>query len=62
MPEYLAGLLSANLNRSATAFRMNYYDNGSHAAVIVYLTDPLMDTQGVENLKTPCKNPAGWGV
>ncbi|MBD2806424.1 phage portal protein [Xenorhabdus sp. ZM] len=51
LPEYLAGLLSANLNRSATAFRMNYYNNGSHAGVIVYLTDPLTDAKGVENLQ-----------
>lgn len=52
LPEYLAGLLSANLNRSATAFRMNYYENGSHAGVIVYLTDALADPKGVDNLKT----------
>ncbi|MEQ1965806.1 phage portal protein [Xenorhabdus nematophila] len=51
LPEYLAGLLSANLNRSATTFRMNYYENGSHAGVIVYLTDPLADPKGVDNLK-----------
>ncbi|MEQ1966209.1 portal protein [Xenorhabdus nematophila] len=51
LPEYLAGLLSASLNRSATTFRMNYYENGSHAGVIVYLTDPLTDPKGVDNLQ-----------
>ncbi|CEE89979.1 Presumed portal vertex protein (GpQ) (fragment) [Xenorhabdus nematophila str. Anatoliense] len=47
LPEYLVGLLSASLNRSATTFSMNYYENGSHAGVIVYLTDP----KGVDNLQ-----------
>ncbi|MCL7653411.1 phage portal protein, partial [Klebsiella pneumoniae] len=36
MPEYFAGLLSANLAHSADKFRKLYYDNGSHAGCIVY--------------------------
>ncbi|HGE8309310.1 TPA: phage portal protein, partial [Serratia marcescens] len=37
MPEYFAGLLSANLSHSADTFRKLYYDNGSHAGCIVYV-------------------------
>lgn len=51
LPEYLAGLISATLNRSATTFRVNYYENGSHAGVIVYLNDTLADPNGVNDLK-----------
>lgn len=51
LPEYLAGLISATLNKSATTFRVNYYENGSHAGVIVYLNDALADPNGVEELK-----------
>lgn len=51
LPEYLAGLISAKLNKSATTFRVNYYENGSHAGVIVYLNDALADPNGVEDLK-----------
>lgn len=51
LPEYLAGLISATLNKSATTFRVNYYENGSHAGVIVYLNDALADPNGVDELK-----------
>lgn len=51
LPEYLSGMLSASLNKSATMFRISYYENGSHAGVIVYLNDPLADENGVESLK-----------
>ncbi|WP_272518061.1 MULTISPECIES: phage portal protein [unclassified Providencia] len=50
-PDYLAGLISANLNHSATLFRTNYYENGSHAGVMVYLSAALADDKAVESLK-----------
>lgn len=49
--DYLAGLISANLNHSATLFRTNYYENGSHAGVMVYLSTALADDKAVESLK-----------
>lgn len=50
LPEYLAALLSARLNKSATLFRTHYYDNGSHAGVIVHL-DGAMADKDLEDLK-----------
>ncbi|WP_140186768.1 phage portal protein [Providencia stuartii] len=49
--DYLAGLISANLNHSATMFRTNYYENGSHAGVMVYLSTALANDEAVESLK-----------
>lgn len=43
LPQYLAALLSARLNRSATLFRTRYYDNGSHAGVIVHLNGMMAE-------------------
>ncbi|MGL5948164.1 MAG: phage portal protein [Aeromonas sp.] len=62
MPEYLAALVSAALNHDATYFRRNYYINGSHAGVIVYLTDPVSDQQGVEDLKRSLTDARGDGA
>ncbi|HGN0345187.1 hypothetical protein NOM68_16940 [Proteus mirabilis] len=50
-PDYLAGFISANLNHSATLFRTNYYENGSHAGVMVYLSAAWGDDKAVESLK-----------
>lgn len=55
-PEYLAALQSAMLNGEATVFRRNYYINGSHAGVIVYLTDPVANNNDVEKLKKSLKD------
>jgi capsid portal protein len=44
----MAALQSAMLNGEATVFRRNYYINGSHAGVIVYLTDPIANNKDVE--------------
>lgn len=37
--EWMASLQSALLNELATLFRRKYYNNGSHAGFILYLTD-----------------------
>ncbi|RLM23676.1 phage portal protein [Brenneria alni] len=51
MPEYLAGLLSANLSHSADMFRKLYYDNGSHAGCIVYVNSAIADQESLGKLK-----------
>lgn len=49
------------LNGEATVFRRNYYINGSHAGVIVYLTDPVANNNDVEKLKKSLKDARGNG-
>ncbi|WP_435954074.1 phage portal protein [Dryocola sp. BD626] len=61
-PEYMASLQSAMLNSEATMFRRNYYINGSHAGVIVYLTDPIANNKDVESLKKSLKDARGGGA
>ncbi|EIT7186272.1 phage portal protein [Serratia marcescens] len=61
-PEYMAVLHSAMLNGEATLFRRNYYINGSHAGVIVYLTDPVANNKDVEKLKSSLKDARGGGA
>ncbi|SQC45225.1 phage portal protein, PBSX family [Klebsiella pneumoniae] len=51
MPEYFAGLLSANLAHSADKFRKLYYDNGSHAGCIVYVNSAMADQESLDKLK-----------
>lgn len=55
IPDYLAGLGSAQLNRSATTFRRRYYDNGSHAGFIIYATDNNINQSDWDNLKSQFK-------
>ncbi len=52
----MAVVHSAMLNGEATLFRRNYYINGSHAGVIVYLTDPITNNAEVEQLKRSLKD------
>lgn len=40
LPEWLVVLQSALLNESVTLFRRKYYNNGSYAGFIFYMTDP----------------------
>jgi PBSX family phage portal protein len=61
MPEYLASLQSAWLNESATLFRRRYYANGSHAGFILYLNDPNIDPQDVDNIREQLKESKGVG-
>lgn len=49
--DYLAGLLSANLNQSATLFRTRYYENGSHAGCIVHVSSTLANPEEMDDLK-----------
>lgn len=61
LPQYLASLQAAWLNESATLFRRRYYNNGSHAGFILYLTDPAQDTQDIDNLRQALKSSKGVG-
>ena len=58
-PEYLAAIQSALLNESATLFHRKYYNNGSHAGFILYLTDPQQSEDDVNNLCQALKDCKG---
>lgn len=61
VPEYMSALHSAQLNRSATLFRRKYYDNGSHAGFILYLTDPAANQKDVDSLREALRSSKGPG-
>ena len=61
LPEWLAALQSALLNESATLFRRKYYQNGSHAGFILYMTDAAQNEGDVAALRTALKNAKGPG-
>ncbi|MEH6565114.1 MAG: phage portal protein [Halopseudomonas sp.] len=61
VPEYLSSLQSAWLNESATLFRRKYYNNGSHAGFIMYMTDPGQNEDDIEALQEAMKNAKGPG-
>lgn len=61
LPEWLASLQSALLNESATLFRRKYYQNGSHAGFILYMTDAAQNEDFVTNLRDAMKSSKGPG-
>lgn len=61
LPEYLSALNSAWLNESATLFRRKYYQNGSHAGFILYMTDAAQEQGDVDNLRKALKESKGPG-
>ena len=61
VPEYLSALQSAWLNESATLFRRKYYNNGSHAGFILYMTDSQIDDDDVDGIKQAMKDSRGPG-
>lgn len=61
LPEWLPALQSALLNESATLFRRKYYQNGSHAGFILYMTDPAFNEDYVNDLRSAMKNSKGPG-
>lgn len=61
VPEYLAALHAAMLNRSATMFRRRYYDNGSHAGFILYVSDPAQSPADIDAMRDALKKSKGPG-
>lgn len=61
LPEWLAALQSALLNEAATLFRRKYYQNGSHAGFIMYMTDAAHNEDFVTDLRDAMKNSKGPG-
>ncbi|MCE1034409.1 phage portal protein [Pseudomonas monteilii] len=61
LPEWMPALQSALLNESATLFRRRYYQNGSHAGFILYMTDPAHSEKFVDDLRDAMKNSKGPG-
>lgn len=57
----VAALQSALLNESATLFRRKYYNNGSHAGFILYMTDAAQKEENIDSLRTALKNSKGPG-
>ena len=52
---------AAQLERSATLFRRKYYENGSHAGFILYMTDAAQNESDIDDLRTALKNSKGPG-
>lgn len=51
LPEYLSALNSAWLNEAATLFRRKYYQNGTHAGYILYMTDAAQSSSDIERMR-----------
>ena len=61
LPEWLPALQSALLNEAATLFRRKYYQNGSHAGFILYMTDAAHNEDFVNDLRSAMRNSKGPG-
>jgi len=61
VPDYIGSLQSAWLNESATLFRRKYYQNGSHAGFIMYMTDAAQQQGDIDELRTALRNSKGPG-
>jgi len=61
LPEYLSALQAALLNKSATMFRRRYYDNGSHAGFIMYLSDAAVGASDVDTMRDQLRRSKGPG-
>ncbi|HCF7077099.1 TPA: phage portal protein [Pseudomonas aeruginosa] len=61
LPEWLPALQSALLNEAATLFRRKYFQNGSHAGFILYMTDAAQNEDFVTDLRSAMRNSKGPG-
>lgn len=61
VPDYIGALQSVQLNEGATLFRRKYYQNGSHAGFILYMTDAAQKQDDVDNLRQALKDAKGPG-
>lgn len=61
LQEWISALQSALLNESATLFRRKYYESGSHAGFILYMTDAAQNEADVGSLRKALKDSKGPG-
>ncbi|MCO8162004.1 phage portal protein [Pseudomonas sp. 21LCFQ010] len=61
LPEWMSAINSALLNESATLFRRRYYENGSHAGFILYMSDTAQDQKDVDKVREALKKSKGPG-
>jgi PBSX family phage portal protein len=61
LPEYLSTLQAAWLNESATLFRRRYYNNGSHAGFILYISDAAQQQGDIDSIRQALKDSKGPG-
>lgn len=61
LPPYLGALQSAMLNESATLFRRRYYNNGSHAGFILYVTDAAQKQDDIDKMREQLTKSKGMG-
>lgn len=61
LPQYLGAMHAAWLNESATLFRRRYYENGSHAGFILYMTDAAQREEDIDALRKALKESKGPG-
>lgn len=61
VPQYFGGIQAVLLGESATLFRRKYYINGAHMGYILYTSDPTLDEEDEEAIKTAVKNSKGVG-
>ncbi|MDO5609496.1 MAG: phage portal protein, partial [Pseudomonadota bacterium] len=61
IPEWISAMHSALLNESATLFRRKYYNNGSHAGFILYMSDPAQSEEDVDAIREALKSARGPG-
>lgn len=59
-PDYLSAMPSVSLNQNATAFRIRYYRNGSHAGFILSVNGKISDDL-FNNIKKALKQSKGDG-
>lgn len=61
LPEWLSALQSGLLNENATLFRRRYFLNGAHAGFIMYLNEPLADTEASAAIEARLRQAKGVG-
>jgi PBSX family phage portal protein len=61
LPDYVASMNSSLLNESATLFRRRYYENGSHAGFIMYLTNAAQKEDDITAIRQALKDSKGPG-
>ncbi|MGJ8526872.1 hypothetical protein LMG33818_002635 [Halomonadaceae bacterium LMG 33818] len=61
VPDYMGILQSVMLNEAATLFRRRYYENGSHAGFILYVTGEEQNTEDIDAIRQALRDSKGVG-